>query len=119
MKQGVEVEVFYFEGCPNHGAAVEQVWQALLAEAMTGSPIREIEVRDAAMAESLRFLGSPSVRVGGVDIEPSARDAQSFGFGCRTYFDEGGRSGLPPVAMIRKALAEVSGRGGEEGGRNG
>jgi hypothetical protein len=56
----------------------------------------------------MAFLGSPSVRVDGLDIEPGARDATGFGLGCRSYDTRGGRSGTPSVAAIRRALAEAA-----------
>lgn len=116
MKSSLQVEVLYFKGCPNHGPAVEQVRQALKAEDAAAS-ISEIEVEDAAMAQETGFLGSPTVRVNGVDVEESARGAQGVGFGCRTYLDDGRRTGLPSVAVIRKALAEASApRSGAQGG---
>jgi hypothetical protein len=106
MNNNLEIEVLYFKGCPNHKPAVEQVRKALQAEAIAGS-VNEIEVRDAAMAAETRFIGSPSVRVNGVDVEEAAREAESFGFGCRTYFEDNRRSGLPSVELIRKALVNA------------
>ena len=103
----MKIEVMYFQGCPNHHATVEQVIKALSAERIT-SPVQEIEVRDDSAAQALGFLGSPSVRVNGLDIEPAARIAQRTGFGCRTYVENGHRSGTPSVEMIRKALVEAS-----------
>lgn len=104
----MKVEVLYFKGCPNHQPAVEQVRQALHSERIN-MPIDEVEVTDSVMAQKLGFLGSPSIRVDGLDIEPEARSVQTFGFGCRTYFDaEEGRSGLPSIRVIRRALTEAS-----------
>ncbi len=103
----MKIEVLYFKGCPNHQPTVEQVRQALSAERVT-HVVEEIEVRDASMAQAMGFLGSPSVRVDGLDIEKDARNAQGVGFGCRTYLDAGRRSGVPSVDMIRKALVEAS-----------
>ncbi len=107
MSENLRIEVLYFKGCPNHAPAVEHVRQALRAEAMQAS-IAEIEVKDAAMASDLRFLGSPTIRVNGLDVEPSARGAQTFGFGCRTYLEDGKRSGLPSQQSIRAALVEAA-----------
>lgn len=107
MGEAMKIEVLYFKGCPNHQPTVEQVRQALSAERVT-QVVEEIEVRDASMAQALGFLGSPSVRVDGLDIEKDARDAQEVGFGCRTYIDADRRSGIPSVELIRKALVEAS-----------
>lgn len=104
----MKVEILYFKGCPNHQPVVEQIRQALLSEQIT-VPVDEVEVTDAAMARRVGFLGSPSIRINGLDVEPEARGLQTFGFGCRTYSDaEGRRSGLPSISTIRRALTEAS-----------
>lgn len=103
----MKIEVLYLQGCPNHHQTVERVRQALSAEGITHI-VDEIEVQDENMAKALGFLGSPSVRINGRDIEEDARAGQQAGFGCRTYLDGGRRSGVPPLAMIRKALLEAA-----------
>jgi len=108
MNNTLQVEVLYFKGCPNHEPAVEQVRQALKAEGVMAR-VREIEIENAAMAQDVGFLGSPSVRINGMDVEESARDAKAYGFGCRTYFEGNIRSGLPPIGLIRNALLQASG----------
>jgi hypothetical protein len=102
----VKVEVLYFKGCPNHEPAVEQVRNALRIE---GLPmlVNEVEITDPAMAREFGFLGSPSIRIDGIDVEPAAREIKAFGFGCRTYSDdEGNRCSLPPVGLIQQAARE-------------
>ena len=102
----MKVEVLYFKGCPNHEPAVEQVRKTLRSE---GLPIlvNEVEITDPAMAQKFGFLGSPSIRIDGIDVEPGAREINTFGFGCWTYSDDKGRrSGLPPVGLIQQAARE-------------
>ena len=102
----MKVEVLYLKGCPNHEPAVEQVRKALVVEGLEAT-VSEVEITDSAMAQTMSFLGSPSVRIDGIDIEPGARNAKTFGFGCRTYSDpEGSRSGLPPLVLIKQAARE-------------
>jgi mercuric ion transport protein len=101
----MKVEVLYFEGCPNHRPTVERVREALQSE-NEAAHIDEIEIRTPAEAESLGFLGSPSVRINGLDIEPEARSLDSYGLSCRTYLDGPTRSGTPSSGMIRRALHE-------------
>lgn len=104
----MKVEVLYVKGCPNHQPVVEQVRQALRSEQIN-VPIDEVEVADAAMAQRVGFLGSPSIRIDGLDVESEARGLQTFGFGCRTYSSsEGRRSGLPSISTIQQALTEAS-----------
>jgi hypothetical protein len=104
----MKIEVLYIEGCPYHRLAVDEIADELRAHKINAS-VEELEVTDSTMAEELRFLGSPSIRIDGLDIEPEARKVQSFGFGCRTYSDSAGRrSGLPAIGLIRQALLEAS-----------
>jgi hypothetical protein len=53
--------------------AVEQVRKALRSE---GLPIlvNEVKITDPAMAQRFGFLGSPSIRIDGIDVEPGAGD---------------------------------------------
>jgi copper chaperone CopZ len=102
----MKIEVLYFSGCPNHAPAVERVREALREEGLSGE-IAEIEVPDADTAQRLKFLGSPSIRVNGLDVEPEARSRTEFGMMCRTYADGCGPSGLPSRELIRSALREV------------
>lgn len=92
------IEVFYVPGCPNHAPTVAAVRLALDAQSVNAE-IREILVNDDATAQAIKFAGSPSVRINGVDAEPS--NAQSFGLSCRIY---AGGSGVPPQATLRCAI---------------
>ena len=100
----MKVEVFYLEGCPNHRPTVERV-QSVLKEQGIAADLVEIEVPDAAAAKAVGFLGSPTIRVNGLDIDPAARSATNAGFACRRY--SGGL--LPSEDMIRAALREAQG----------
>ncbi len=101
----MKIEVLYFEGCPNHAPATELVREVLRKEGKCAD-IQEVEVRTPEQAQSLGFLGSPSIRVNGLDVEPEARLIKTFGFGCRTYFNEKGRSGTPSETVVRRAIHE-------------
>lgn len=95
----MKVELLYFQGCPGHEPTREllrEVVEALGVEA----EIVEIDVVDAAMAERERFLGSPSVRVDGRDVEPGADERTAFGMSCRLY----GSKGVPPQGWIEAAI---------------
>jgi hypothetical protein len=101
------VDVLYFEGCPNHAPARDLVERVLSEHSMTAE-IRDVEVTDAADAQGKRFLGSPSVRIDGVDVDPSAIGLKGFGLMCRVYRDGNLVSGVPPRRMIENALTIVA-----------
>jgi hypothetical protein len=102
----MKIEVLYFDGCPNHTATVEAVRQALKSERRSAE-IEEVEVRTPEDAEARGFLGSPTVRINGLDIQPEARTLKSYGFGCRTYVEGSARSGAPSASLIRRAVREL------------
>ena len=58
------------------------------------------EVRTDEDARRLHFLGSPSIRVNGVDIEPGSDARRDYALACRMY----GSSGLPPREFLATAL---------------
>jgi hypothetical protein len=98
----ITVEVLFFEGCPNYEPTLRLV-REVVAGAGGSAEIREVEIKSPEEAESRRFLGSPSVRINGCDIEPGASERTDFAFGCRVY----GSGGVPPrdwlVAVLEKA----------------
>ena len=99
----MKVEVLYFEGCPNHKPAVERVLSVLRQQEMFAE-LTEIEVPDAETAKAVGFLGFPTIRVDGLDIDPASRAATETVFACRCYV-----GGLPSEGMIRAALREAQG----------
>ena len=73
----MKVEILYFSGCPNHVPAVDRVREVLQQEG-TPADMVEVEVKDAATAQQVGFLGSPSIRVDGQDVEPSGAGGSRF-----------------------------------------
>jgi hypothetical protein len=101
------VEILHFEGCPNHEPArmlVERLARALRVE----PEIRLVEVADPDAAVELRFLGSPTVRVDGVDVEPGAEERRDFALACRVHQSEGGVAEQPDERWVRDALTEAA-----------
>jgi hypothetical protein len=83
QETAMEVEVLYFDGCPNHRGAVERVLEVLREEGISAA-ISAVNVPDIEVARRTGSLGSPTVRVNGVDVEPAARSANESAMACRT-----------------------------------
>ena len=99
----MRVELLYFEGCPSYEALLPRLRALLQAEGIEdGVDLRQIESIDAAEQE--RFLGSPTVRIEGTDVDPGADGRSDFGLKCRLYRSDEGTSGLPPESWITEAL---------------
>ena len=100
----MKIEVLYFDGCPNYPPAVDRIRTVLTSEGMSAD-VLEIRVRDESVAKELKFFGSPTIRVNGLDIERGSRKANETGFACRCY-----PGGIPSEEMIRAALREARGQ---------
>ena len=69
-----------------------------------GVELKLVNVVDPDAAERERFLGSPSIRVEGRDIEPGAQARTDYALACRVYRTDGGVSGQPDERWLRDAL---------------
>jgi hypothetical protein len=96
----MKIEVLYFGGCPNYLPTVERV-KTILCEEGLPAEIFAIEVKDDVAAKALKFFGSPTIRINGLDIETDTRNITETGLACRRY-----SGGLPSADMIRAALRE-------------
>src|SRR5687767_7507596 len=100
------VEFLWWEGCPSHPDTL-----ALLREEMSGLGLdpESIDIREVSTdidAEREQFVGSPTIRVDGRDVQPPGSDP--VGLTCRVYRRPDGRiSALPDRADVREALAEA------------
>lgn len=113
------VEILYFKGCPNYEEARALNYEEARAlvtqigEELGISPeVRYIEVPDEKGAERERFLGSPTIRVNGRDIEPGAEARSEFVLACRVYRIDSGFRGQPHSRWLRDALQQLAGGGG-------
>lgn len=101
--EAMKIELLFVQGCSR--------WKSALAccrQVLRGERVREfvqiIEVTDQEDAVRRRFVGSPTIRINGYDIEPEAASRSDFGLGCRTYPDGETLYGVPSKEMIRRAL---------------
>ncbi|MBW0090068.1 hypothetical protein I4I73_14505 [Pseudonocardia sp. KRD-184] len=102
--EGVSVTMLHTEGCPN---AIEYLpWlRELVAGAGIAQPVRVRMITSPEQALGERFLGSPTVRVNGRDVDPSAGQRRDYGLSCRLYTCPDGLRGTPSddwvLALLR------------------
>lgn len=104
----MKVELLYFDGCPNHEALLPRL-RELVADSGVSAGVELLRIADDGAAQRERFLGSPTVRVDGYDIEPGAVDRTDYGMKCRLYRTATGLSGQPAEEWLREALKRTSG----------
>jgi hypothetical protein len=99
----MRVELLYFDGCPTYERLLPRL-RELIDETAPGAELELRKVSSPEDAERERFLGSPTVRVDGVDVDPGAGMREEFGLECRLYRSDEGASPAPPEKWIRAAL---------------
>lgn len=99
------IEVLYFDGCPHHERLLPHL-RTLLAEHDIDAPVHLVRVDNEADAARLRFLGSPSVRVDGHDVDPTLGGLKSadYSLRCRLYLTPDGSQGTPHDQWLADAL---------------
>jgi hypothetical protein len=108
MTQTAKIEFLFWEDCPSHPRAWELL-QEVMAEEGIEAPVERIEVLTDKEATRRQFPGSPTIRVGGTDIDPAGAEQMGSALACRVYVLEDGRfSPVPSRQMIRRALAGES-----------
>jgi hypothetical protein len=101
------IELLSFAGCPNHARALGLLDDVLGRLGLDAVP-EVIDVPDQETATRMRFLGSPTIRVDGFDVEPGAERREDFVVACRVYRTDAGLQGLPDERRLVAALAHSS-----------
>ncbi len=97
------IELFYFDDCPHWKRALVNVEEAMRLEGTT-APVHKVLVTSGEDARKKLFLGSPTIRIDGVDLDGREANRRPFMVGCRIYKDGDRTAGWPSVDVIRRAL---------------
>ena len=86
---------------------------SVVAELSPDATIQDIDASDPGVAAALRFPGSPTIRVDGVDVDPGSRDPGDYTPRCRLYQTAAGLRGVPDRRWIEDRLLAASGPEGD------
>jgi hypothetical protein len=99
----VTVEFLYWEGCPSCQRALSDLRTALGEVGLDPDELIVREVCSEEQAATESFVGSPTIRIDGVDLQPTADEPT--GLTCRIYRRRDGRiAPTPDPADLRDAL---------------
>jgi hypothetical protein len=100
----MRVEFMWWEGCPSHPEALEQLRRVLHEEGVDPESVELIEIVSDEQAEREAFFGSPTIRIDGKDVVPPG-EGEPLGLSCRVYRLRDGRpSPTPDVEDVRAAV---------------
>ena len=80
MGKSVEIELLFGPECGSRDETVAMV-QWLTRHLSVEAIVKERLISTPAEAVEQKFLGSPSIRVNGIDIDPQAANKSDFGLG--------------------------------------
>ena len=105
----LRIELLWFADCPNHPVA-RAMLEEVVAELAPGAPLVDVDASDPAVAAKLRFPGSPTIRIGGRDIDPGYVDPGDYTPRCRLYRTSEGLRGVPERRWVEDALRQAIAR---------
>jgi hypothetical protein len=97
------VELLFWDGCPSHPQALADL-RAVMAElGLDPEAVVVREVDTDALAGREQFVGSPTIRIDGADIQDPGDEPAALT--CRVYHRRDGRvSPVPDPEDVRDAL---------------
>jgi hypothetical protein len=102
------VEFLWWRECPSWERALADLRAAMAEAGFDPEALVETEIDTEDLASREAFVGSPTIRIDGEDIQPPGGD-DAIGLNCRVYRRRDGRaSPLPDPADLREALNEAA-----------
>jgi hypothetical protein len=99
----MQVELLKIPDCPGADIAYDRLREVLDGLGV-GEAIRTIEIATEERARQLRFPGSPTLRIDGRDVEPSAERIGQYALACRLYESRGTVDNAPSTLTIRRSV---------------
>ena len=93
----VIIELQYFEGCPNAIEMKRRVKEAI-GQISSDVMYKEVIVKTHELSKQLKFRGSPTVIINGVDLE-NLPESLEGNLACRIY-----KNGLPTTEEIKRLI---------------
>ena len=80
MPKTIQIRILYTTGCPNLSPTIDLI-EKVGKDLNIAVGIEQVEVSSPEQAVELRCIGSPTIQINGMDIEPAARGSMNFGLG--------------------------------------
>lgn len=105
----MKIDFYYTKATGRSEQAEEAVKQAIEATEITPE-VNYIEVLDSEDARTKKCLGSPTIRVNGVDVEYGEREPDEYQAGVRYYNTPQGWKPYPHARMVANTILELLAR---------
>jgi hypothetical protein len=108
-----KVEFLWWRECPSWERALAELREEMKRAGLDPDAVELHEVLTQAEAEREAFVGSPTIRIDGRDLQPP--EDEPLGLGCRVYRLRDGR--LSPIPDRDDVRAALQGRVARAGAR--
>ena len=99
-----QVELLFWDGCPSHPQALADLRAAMSDLGLDPDTVLVREVDTDQRAERERFVGSPTIRIDGRDVDPAGA-GEPAGLTCRiSRLPDGRPSPVPTREQLQEAL---------------
>ncbi|MBM31456.1 MAG: DUF2703 domain-containing protein [Chloroflexi bacterium] len=101
----MNITVLYCDDCPSLNPSLDRLKKVLSDENIKEEILlKKVESNEEAV--KLKFIGSPTILINGIDIDPPENKSY-FALNCRAFKKENGKiSPIPPIDMIRKLVIQ-------------
>lgn len=103
----MKIEFLYSKSTGRGKEAEEALKQAIEATELKVDVVYT-EISDSEEAKTKKFLGSPSIRVEGIDVEYGDREPDEYQAGTRYYNTPQGWKPFPHARLIANTILEMS-----------
>ncbi|MFN3466321.1 MAG: DUF2703 domain-containing protein [Candidatus Brocadiales bacterium] len=105
-----KIQLLHTESCHSYQEALATL-KEVLKELNLPEDVDVIPVDSQERARVYKFLGSPTIKINGLDLEPELEATGNFSLdACRTYVYEGTLYHYPPKEMLVEALNSLKER---------
>jgi hypothetical protein len=104
----MQITLMLTENCTHHDQARELLNEAI-AESGVEAEVEEVMVRTEEEAHDAKVIGSPTVRVDGLDVEHADREPPETSPNCRYYNSPAGWQPVPDKGMLLRAIERAQG----------
>ena len=108
----MELTLTLAERCGHHDQARALIREALAEVGLADVEIKETLIRTEEDAIAAKCIGSPTIRVDGLDIEYQEREPDETNAGCRFFNTPAGWKPIPEKGMLLRALTRAQERAG-------
>jgi hypothetical protein len=103
----LKIDILYIDGCPSKDKVERMIKQVLDELDVSGAKVVSTVVTTYSQAETLKFVGSPTIRINDADIEPDIDRQTEFGLNPRTYKFKGVEQDVPDLRWLKDAVRKA------------